>query len=136
MHIAYTCLSANRGIGLEIVTQLVASSNNLVIAACRTPEKATALKDLKKSARGVIHIIKIDVSNFDSIRASTKALQAVCGKTGLNYLINNTGIVRILLRSPQHRVTFTHSHSGTPSYRSLKTPCPLSIRSACSSSSR
>ncbi|KAL1948194.1 hypothetical protein VTO73DRAFT_12269 [Trametes versicolor] len=84
---------ANRGIGLEIVTQLVASPNNLVIAACRTPEKATALNDLKRSARGMIHIIKIDVSDFDSIRASTKALQALCGETGLDYLINNAGII-------------------------------------------
>lgn len=97
-------LSANRGIGFEIVTQLVASPNNLLIAACRSPEKATALADLKKSARGIIHIIKIDVSDFDSIRASAKALQAVCGETGLDYLINNAGIVRASVCYPHDAV--------------------------------
>lgn len=106
--LCYACHSANRGIGLEIVTQLVASPNNLVIAACRTPEKATALNDLKRSARGMIHIIRIDVSDFDSIRASAKALQAVCGETGLDYLINNAGIVRALVCYP-HRITLIHN---------------------------
>ncbi|KAL1948608.1 hypothetical protein VTO73DRAFT_10414 [Trametes versicolor] len=83
---------ANRGIGLEIVKQLLASPTNLVIAGVRTPEKATALRDLQTAAKGTLHIIKLDVSDFASVRGSTKDLEAILGDTGLDYLINNAGV--------------------------------------------
>lgn len=88
-------LRANRGIGLEIVKQLLASPTNLVIAGVRTPERATALRDLETAAKGTLHIIKLDVSDFASVRASAKDLEAILGDTGLGYLINNAGVVRI-----------------------------------------
>ncbi|EIW54631.1 NAD-P-binding protein [Trametes versicolor FP-101664 SS1] len=83
---------ANRGIGLEIVRQLLASPTNLVVATARAPEKATALHDLRETAKGTLHIIKLDISDFDSIRASAKDLQVILGETGLDYLINNAAI--------------------------------------------
>ncbi|OJT11404.1 hypothetical protein TRAPUB_12069 [Trametes pubescens] len=83
--------AASRGIGLEIVRQLLASLTNLVVADARTPEKATVLHDLQSTAKGTLHVIKLDVSNFDSVRASAKDLQAILGDTGLDYL-NNAGI--------------------------------------------
>ncbi|KAI9061969.1 NAD(P)-binding protein [Trametes sanguinea] len=82
----------SRGIGLELVRQLVASPENLVVAACRNPDKATALQSLRDSAKGMLHIIQLDVSDFDSIRASVKHLQPILGETGLDYLVNNAGI--------------------------------------------
>ncbi|EIW52363.1 NAD-P-binding protein [Trametes versicolor FP-101664 SS1] len=83
---------ANRGIGFEIVRQLLSSPTNVVVAAARTPEKATALKDLQKTAKGTLHVIKLDVSDFESIRASAKDLQAILGDSGLEYLINNAAV--------------------------------------------
>ncbi|KAI0816816.1 NAD-P-binding protein [Trametes gibbosa] len=83
---------ASRGIGLEIVRQLLATPTNSIIAACRTPEKATALQGLRDTAQGTLHIIELDVSDFDSIRASVKAVEAILGDTGLDYLVNNAGI--------------------------------------------
>ncbi|OSD04960.1 NAD-P-binding protein [Trametes coccinea BRFM310] len=83
---------ASRGIGLELVRQLLASFDNLVVAACRNPDKATALKGLKGSSKGTLHIIQLDVSDFDSIRAAPKQLEPILGETGLDYLINNAGI--------------------------------------------
>ncbi|EIW54645.1 C-signal [Trametes versicolor FP-101664 SS1] len=83
---------ANRGIGLEIVKQLLASPTNLVIAGVRTPEKAAALRDLETAAKGTLHIIKLDVSDFASVRASAKDLDTILGDTGLDYLVNNAGV--------------------------------------------
>ncbi|KAI9061967.1 NAD-P-binding protein [Trametes sanguinea] len=83
---------SSRGIGLELVRQLVASPENLVVAACRNPDKATALKGLKANAKGTLHIIEMDVSDFDSIRASAKQLEPILGEIGLDYLINNAAI--------------------------------------------
>lgn len=66
-----------------------------MIAACRTPEKATALSALKSSAKGTLHVVKLQVDDFDSIRALPKALAPILGDGGLDYLINNAGIVCI-----------------------------------------
>ncbi|KAL1946099.1 hypothetical protein VTO73DRAFT_15226 [Trametes versicolor] len=86
---------ASRGIGFEIVRQLLSSPTNVVVAAARTPEKATALKDLQKTAKGTLHVIKLDVSDFESIRASAKDLLAILGDNGLDYLINNAAVVAL-----------------------------------------
>ncbi|KAI0653038.1 NAD-P-binding protein [Cubamyces menziesii] len=83
---------SSRGIGFEIVRQLVDSPNNLVVAACRSPEKATALHGLKATAKGTLHLVQLDVSDFDSIRAAAKPLEAILGEIGLDYLINNAAI--------------------------------------------
>ncbi|KAI0325666.1 NAD-P-binding protein [Cubamyces sp. BRFM 1775] len=83
---------ASRGIGFELVRQLLASPENLVVAACRNPTTATALRHLQEHARGTLHIIHMDVSDFDSVRASAKSLEPILGEVGLDYLINNAGI--------------------------------------------
>lgn len=80
--------------------QLLASPTNLVVATARAPEKATALHDLRKTAKGTLHIIKLDISDFDSIRASAKDLQVILGETGLDYLINNAAIVCTTIPAP------------------------------------
>ncbi|CDO69106.1 hypothetical protein BN946_scf185042.g8 [Trametes cinnabarina] len=84
---------ASRGIGFELVRQLVASPENLVVAACRNPAKATALNNLKALAKGTLHVVQIDVSDFDSIRASAKQLEPILGELGLDYLVNNAGVL-------------------------------------------
>ncbi|KAI0667316.1 NAD-P-binding protein [Trametes maxima] len=90
--IAWLVTGSSRGIGLEIVRQLLASPSNLVVAACRSPENATALRDMRNAAKGTLHVIQLDVSDFDSIRASSKSLQPILGDTGLDYLISNAAI--------------------------------------------
>lgn len=95
-HIAHAPPSASRGIGFEIVRQLLESPSNLVVAACRTPDKATALSALQESAKGTLHIVQLDTSDFDSVRALPAQLEPILGSIGLDYLINNAGIVRPL----------------------------------------
>ena len=75
---------------------LVSFPEHVVIAACRRPESATPLQALKESERGErLHVVRMDVSDFDSIRASVKQLEPILGEVGLDYLINNAGIVCI-----------------------------------------
>ncbi|KAI0642427.1 NAD-P-binding protein [Trametes meyenii] len=83
---------ASRGIGLEIVRQLLASPDNTVIAGARTPEKADKLHALAGTAKGSLRIVKLDVSDFDSIRAAAKELEPALSVSGLDYLVNNAGI--------------------------------------------
>ena len=85
--------SASRGIGYELVRQLVSSSDNLVVAACRSPEKATALHALKSTSKGQLHLVQMDTGDFDSIRASFGQVEPILGEIGLDYLINNAGVV-------------------------------------------
>ncbi|KAI0353990.1 NAD-P-binding protein [Trametes cingulata] len=83
----------SRGIGLELVKQLVASPANTVIATCRNVAKASSLTRLKDAAQGELHILELEVDDFDAIRASAKDIAAILGDRGLDYLVNNAGIV-------------------------------------------
>ena len=85
--------SASRGIGYELVRQLVSSSDNLVVAACRSPEKATALHALKSTSKGQLRLVQMDTGDFDSIRASFGQVEPILADIGLDYLINNAGVV-------------------------------------------
>lgn len=88
--------SANRGIGFELVRQLLDSPSNLVIATCRNLDKANALSDLKKTAKGTLHIIQLDVTDFANIRASAKEVEMILGDIVLDCLVNNAAIVRTI----------------------------------------
>ncbi|PCH39168.1 C-factor [Wolfiporia cocos MD-104 SS10] len=83
---------SSRGLGLELVKQLVASPRNLVIATCRNPENATALISLKGNAKGLLHIVQLDGTDVESVRASVSVVEGILGSKGLDYLYNNAGI--------------------------------------------
>ncbi len=74
---------ANRGIGLEFVTQYAAEGAD-VIACCRDPAKAEALKAVK----GKVRIMALDVAEDASIAALADAL----GGAALDVVINNAGV--------------------------------------------
>ncbi|KAI0063866.1 NAD-P-binding protein [Artomyces pyxidatus] len=86
---------ANRGIGLEIVKQLIASPTNVVVATCRKPESASALQELATSSSGRIHIVCLDVSDSASISTSVDLAKGVLNAHGLDYLINNAAIMPV-----------------------------------------
>tara|TARA_R100001377_G_scaffold84610_2_gene68557 strand:- start:203 stop:889 length:687 start_codon:yes stop_codon:yes gene_type:complete len=75
---------ANRGIGLGLV-QVFLAKNARVIAACRNPEKATALQELAQNS--ALEILPLDVADEASITAFIAALE---GKP-IDILINNAG---------------------------------------------
>ncbi|TFY58889.1 hypothetical protein EVJ58_g6130 [Rhodofomes roseus] len=88
-------VGASRGLGLELVRQLIATPNT-VIAACRNPSSASQLEALNPAAGAELHIIHLDVSSEESIRASVGKVEAVLNGRGLDYLYNNAGITNVV----------------------------------------
>ncbi|KAH9887892.1 NAD-P-binding protein [Cubamyces lactineus] len=84
---------ANRGIGLELTKQLLESPSNIILAACRNPSNATALNALASSSNGRVHVLTLDVTNHQSVRDAAKAAASILGDGGIDYLINNAGII-------------------------------------------
>jgi NAD(P)-dependent dehydrogenase (short-subunit alcohol dehydrogenase family) len=80
-----TCLvtGANRGIGLEFARQYAADGWR-VIATCREPERAEALRRIE----GTVETHRLDVADFARIEALADALKGVA----IDLLINNAGI--------------------------------------------
>ncbi|MDE2183601.1 MAG: SDR family oxidoreductase [Alphaproteobacteria bacterium] len=74
---------SNRGIGLEFVRQYAADGCRM-IACCRTPAKAEALKTVP----GDVRIMELDVASRDSARQ----LAGVLKDEPIDILINNAGV--------------------------------------------
>ena len=87
----------SRGIGLQFVKQLTAEPHNIVIASCRNPEAAEDLNAVKDIAKGQLHIVKLNVTDEESIKAAAQAAESILGSQGLDYLLNNAAIVSKLI---------------------------------------
>ena len=102
----HTCVcsigSTSRGIGLEMTKQLLKTPTNTVIAACRNPSKADALRTLADGAKGKLQIVALDVLDRESIRKCAEEVAGIVGDKGIDYLVNNAGVVRTLTRIAQH----------------------------------
>lgn len=77
----------NRGIGLELVRQLV-QRGDTVEATARNPGSATELKGLRDRAPDRLRIHALDVSDDRSVEAFASAL----GGEAIDLLINNAGV--------------------------------------------
>ncbi len=77
---------ANRGIGLEHTRQAL-EAGETVIAACRTPDKATQLYELAQKYPDRLEIAELDVAKCDSVAALKKTL----GDRPIDILVNNAG---------------------------------------------
>ncbi|HEY4124634.1 MAG TPA: SDR family oxidoreductase [Rhizomicrobium sp.] len=73
---------ANRGIGLEFVKQYVTDGADM-IACCREPAKASALKAIKG-----VRVLALDVGDS----ASVAVLKNELGDTPIDIVINNAGV--------------------------------------------
>ena len=80
---------ANRGIGLEFVRQLIEQDFH-AFAACRNPSKAGQLLKLQEDYPQQISILKIDVTNDQSLADSYKIVHSKTNQ--LDLLINNAAI--------------------------------------------
>ena len=96
MHLA---TGSSRGIGLEIVKQLLADSSNLIFATCRNPDASSALQSLKQKGGGRMHTIQLDADDKQSVNTAARAVKRVLGTGGLDYLLINAGIVNSKLTS-------------------------------------
>ncbi|KAH9831801.1 C-factor [Rhodofomes roseus] len=83
---------SSRGIGLELVRQLVSDPSNVVVAMCRDPARASKLSALKAAAPGQLYVVALDVGSEASIRGSVAEVEGILGSKGLDYLYNNAAI--------------------------------------------
>ncbi|KAK9535212.1 hypothetical protein VZT92_007607 [Zoarces viviparus] len=88
---------ANRGLGLEMVKQMVEASRPVgkLFACCREPDgpRAEALQTLAKKHPDVIVVVRLDATDLCSIQLCAKQVGSVVGTGGLNLLINNAGML-------------------------------------------
>ncbi|XP_052717616.1 C-factor-like isoform X3 [Crassostrea angulata] len=84
---------ASRGLGLEFVKQFlqVPTPPEFLFATCRNPDNAKELQEVAKS-NSSITIMKLDVSEMNTIEEAKKLVESKVGDGGLNLLINNAGI--------------------------------------------
>ncbi|XP_064242980.1 C-signal-like isoform X1 [Passer domesticus] len=86
---------SNRGIGLELVKQLLGSPRPpaWIFATCRDPEgpRAQELRDLASKHPNLV-LVKLDVENPSAITEAAKVVEGKLNGMGLNLLINNAGI--------------------------------------------
>ena len=84
---------ANRGLGLELVRQLLARGDR-VIATCRQPGKATVLNPLAGEHPGRLHVLPLDVGDPKSIAELARELALLDdGDRPLDLLVNNAGVL-------------------------------------------
>lgn len=84
---------SNRGLGLELVKQLVGLSvpPKIIIAACRNPSSAQELNKLAENHKN-IHVTRLDVGDEESYSQLVACVGEIVGSSGLNLLINNAGV--------------------------------------------
>lgn len=80
---------ANRGIGLELVRQIIQQEQNC-FAASRDPEASQELKALQAQAGGLLQLVTLDVNSPVQRDAAAEKVRRIAGK--LDVLINNAGI--------------------------------------------
>ena len=78
---------ANRGLGLEFAKQYLADGWQ-VIAACRNPSAAQALRRLEDNSGGSLTVIAMDVADAASVQRAAADVQL----PSIDILINSAGI--------------------------------------------
>lgn len=93
---------------MELTKQLLQSPSNIIIAACRTPSKAAGLQELTEQAKGRLYIVALEVTNKESVTAAAAEVAKipVVAEKGIDYLINNAGIVRTSVSSTMYIVAW------------------------------
>lgn len=81
---------ANRGLGLEFATQLLARGAR-VVASCRRPAEATALQALATANPGRLHVLALAVDSETSRLAFARDVADLF--EGLDLLVNNAGML-------------------------------------------
>jgi NAD(P)-dependent dehydrogenase (short-subunit alcohol dehydrogenase family) len=75
---------------LQLVRSYAARPNHTIFAACRSPDKATELKQIRPASDSNVRIVALDVTSDESIRQAVEHIRTLT--PSLNVLINNAGI--------------------------------------------
>ena len=83
---------ASRGIGLEFVRQNLAAPHVAhVVATCRAPDAATELQELRSANPGRLDILRLDLTDEESIRSAAAQAASLLGRAHL--IVNCGGVL-------------------------------------------
>jgi len=98
---SYVITGASRGIGLELVKQLLASSETSKVFALSRGSPPSALQALlDKHSDRVVHIT-CAVDDDKSVQQAAKDVEAGLNGSGLDILINNAGVMGTVFDGPE-----------------------------------
>ena len=83
---------ANRGLGLEFVTQISKDSSNTVIATTRSTSRDLSTLESIKTPSNNIHILECDTGSQESIASFGKEVSSLIRDKKIDFLLNNAGI--------------------------------------------
>lgn len=84
----------NRGLGLEMVRQLLrSSSNNRVIATARQPQRSEALQQMQRQYDKNLLIVPMDVTSDKSIKEARDYIAKSGSFDTIDVLVNNAGVM-------------------------------------------
>ena len=92
---SYLVTGSSRGLGLELVKQLVSASSSSVgaiFATARSPTPSAALNHAINTSGGRVRFVQLDITDDGSIGAAAREVSRQLGTKGLDVLINNAGI--------------------------------------------
>lgn len=95
---SYLITGCSRGLGLELVKQLLLappSSVGIVIATSRSPSPSADLEDQIKGSGGRLHHVQLDVLDKESIQSAFQHASQILQGRGLDVLINNAGVTAL-----------------------------------------
>ncbi|KAH8419988.1 hypothetical protein KR009_004767 [Drosophila setifemur] len=116
----------NRGLGLGLVKALVGLPQppQHLFTTCRNREQASELVDLAKQHSN-IHILEIDLRNFEAYDKLVSDIECVTKDQGLNVLFNNAGMA-----PKSTRITATRSQDLLDTLQT-NTVVPIMLAKAC-----
>lgn len=83
---------ANRGLGLEFVTQLSKDGSNTIIAASRSLSTESLIGLRALDIKVNFHILECDTSSLDSIESFGRQVAAIIPGRKIDFLLNNAGV--------------------------------------------
>lgn len=89
---SYLITGGSRGLGLELATQLVSSSDvSIIFATGRT--ESLGLKELIQKSKGKVVFVQLEATSQDSIKQAASSIEKELGGKGLDVLVNNAGVM-------------------------------------------
>ncbi|KAK4210727.1 putative short-chain dehydrogenases/ reductase [Rhypophila decipiens] len=89
---SYLITGSSRGLGLQIVTELLKTPSSKVIATARNTKKSAGLQDLAAQyPTDRLVLVDLDVTSETSIAAAVEAVSKIL-PGGLDHLISNAGV--------------------------------------------
>ncbi|KAJ5885977.1 uncharacterized protein N7473_008651 [Penicillium subrubescens] len=92
---SYLVTGSSRGLGLALVSRLASLPSAQVgkIIATARQDNSPQLTELVNTSSGRVELVKLDVTNKSSIQEAAKLVEGKLQGKGLDYLINNAGLM-------------------------------------------